>query len=259
MSLTIVQSAKAAASPTAAVATTTVAFGSSPGANTRLIIMAFSAEVRGTVSTDFSAGSCAKTSGTAVIGAITLDKTLQVLDSGAGLLHRAGIWSCICTGAGSVTFTLTTPGAGGPSSYWTCAGTELSDSGGSAPTIDNTASSSNGGVASSNPATAAITPSGFEALVVASCAFTGIGVNPDTITEGGGFTLIGETEDSTTTAVGSHIRKLITSGNATPSWALAGSRIWTAAGVAYVGTSGASGGRAPSRITLQAVNRSNRF
>lgn len=260
MSLTLVQSGKAASSPSFGH-TIDVAFASSVGSIRRLVIKAFSSEVRGSVSGDFAAGSCVlKVGSTATVGSITLDKTLQAFDSGASLLHRAAIWSCASTGSGSATFTITSPGGGGgDDAFYTCTYSELSDSGGSAPTIDSSASSNNGGVASSTPATSAITPSGFEAYVAAVCVFSGVGANPDTITEGGGFTLIAEEQNSTANGVGSHVRKLITSGSATPSWTLAGSRIWSAVAVAYVGTSSSASLTPRCKPTLQAVNRACRF
>lgn len=70
-------------------------------------LLVFQAMKHSNTTDAFLSADCAKNAGTCTLGPMTLDRTVQV-DVGGGLgFCGMGIWSCICTGAGSLTIGIT--------------------------------------------------------------------------------------------------------------------------------------------------------
>lgn len=177
-----------------------------------------------TTSTDFTAGNCTKSAGTATIGAIAKDVSLAYLYSSPFYIGAA-IWSCQVTGTGSCTMNIAV-GAG--SSQTDIAIAEFHSDSGAITFLSGTNKTGTG--ASGAPATASATSTGNS--IFAGCVGTGTG-GATTHTVGAGFTQIYEEENGATLMTGSSEYKIVTATSSTASWTAPTTAQWVAALAVY--------------------------
>ncbi len=180
----------------------------------------------------FVAGDCTKSTGTATLGTITLDKTVARDDTGgpSGAWLDVGIWSAQVTGAGSLTMAV----AGGASTFWVLGTLELNSSLGAI----GIGASNSGNAATGAPSSGTITPASFDACLVGGLAVGGT-ATPTTQTPDATFTQVYEEEAGATHMTGSVIRKIISSGSGvSASWTAPTTIAWAAAVVAYTESGG---------------------
>jgi hypothetical protein len=214
-----------------ATANATQALGASVSVGDLVVIVACK-EIA--ASDPFVAGDCTKSSGTATIGAVTLDRTVEV-NMGNGPPYAAvGIWSCIVTGAGSLTMGVTGSGSadywgslavGAYSGTWDSSRVEAANSASSATDNSNAAS---GNVTTAGPA---LLIGGMQSAYSLST----------TITEDSPWVLIAESQDGSTHAIGSVIRQIVTGATTDQAgWTISADYGWAAAVVAYKEAGGGS-------------------
>lgn len=173
----------------------------------------------------FVAGNCTKTGGSSTIGAISLDVEEQRNTGGAFDLS-VGIWSCLVTGAGNLSFTVGTFPAG---SFAWCAATEVAaDNGWDASRLEDTSV----GAGNSTTPDTGDGSSADDALFFG--AFVGNWSTNSSITPDGAFTTLFESEDGTAHQPGSAIYRVVTSATTdSASWTDAASEHWAAALAVY--------------------------
>ena len=221
-----------------AISNPTQALGANVSVGDLVVVVACKENTGGT--DPFIAADCTKSAGTATVGTITLDKTaeLNIVD-GPGFVV-VGIWSCIVTGPGSLTMQVSNNATadywgslsvGAYSGSWDASRVEATNSGGSAANDETSWITGN------------VTTAGAALLIAGVQSASGAAV---TITEdsGGGWTLIAESQDGTLHAIGSVVRRIVTTGGTyghTWSATVNGNFGWDAAIVAYKEGAGGSG------------------
>ena len=156
-------------------------------------------------STAWSAGSLTKSAGTATIGTISLDRVPTSINlEGTDIMH-IGIWSCLVTGSGSLTFQLSDSNGTyrgfvigideySSSSGWDSSRAESGNSGGTA-TNDQTA-----------PTSGNATSAGSAVFVGGMVDFNGAN---QAIGQDAAFSVIFEEENGATSLHGSTIRRIV--------------------------------------------------
>jgi hypothetical protein len=180
----------------------------------------------------FVAGDCTQSAGTATLGTIAFDTSINFAYDGGASHVCVGIWSAIVTGTGSCTMQV----AGGVgSSYFNLATGEYSATGGwDSARLDGTPVTSSNATDDSSPATTGNMTSTGGGMFVAGVTMGG-GGGTVTITQDGAFTLIFEEQDSALHNIGSVIRRIVT-GSTTDQgeWTLGSIHLgWAAAMVVY--------------------------
>lgn len=169
---------------TAAATSDTYAYGSDVSVGSLIVIIGHQT---GSGDNDiFVAGDCTKSAGTATIDTIQLDTQIQV-NAGANVYLRTGIWSCLVTGAGSLTMQVSngsplTTAIHGHEFTGSWDGTRLEDSATASTSTDDTDASTG----NATSAGAALFVAG-----VTTVDETAVG-----ITEDGAYTLIVETAET---------------------------------------------------------------
>lgn len=196
------------------------------------LILVFGWRYNDTSSTDFVAGDCTKSAGTATIGAITKDVSLAFQYS-APFYIDAAIWSCQVTGSGSCTMRVAT---GATSSQTTMAIAEFNSSTGTITFLSGTNKTGTG--ASGAPATASATSTG--ASIFAGCVGTGTG-STVTHTPGATYTQVYEEEHGATLMTGSSEYKIVGATSSTADWVAPTTAQWAAALAVYQESTPAGG------------------
>lgn len=202
------------------------AFGSNVSVGSLLTIIGWRYEP---ATEAYVAGDCTKSAGTATIDTPTLDASLNLSD-GDGNWMQVGIWSCLVTGAGSLTMQVAGGTGTGAPSIATHEFTGSWDSG----RVDGTPSTNSTTTNDTTNAHSGDTTSTGAALfiggLVVSQLSTTISVTPD-----GAFTQIYEYEAGGTSEVGSAIYRIVGTGTTDRAeWTIAtGSTGWCAGVVAY--------------------------
>ena len=238
MAIAFVQGSGTTASNTTSVAR---AFASNVAANSLVVIVA--SQWNDDSVAEFIDGDCTKTAGTATIGTITMHRAAFVNGPTA---TQVGLWSCLVTGGGSLTFTVT----GEAASYWALTTAEFSGS------FDTSR------LESSNEATGTGTsPSSGNATTAGAGVFVG-GLAIDagasiTTTPDAAFTQIYEYEDAGGIVGHSTIYQLVSSGTTdAASWTLGTSPTGWEAVVCAFKESGAAAATSlviPSRAAIQSI------
>jgi len=195
-----------------------------------LIVISVNRFISSGAADPFVAGDCVKSAGTATIDTVTLDNQFSQ-DVGASERQQVAIFSCLVTGAGTLTMQV----SGNASDYWTITVSEVfSTTGWNASRVEATNST---GDATDN-ATPGTTGNGtsvghayFHGVISLACS------GSETITPVGSFVTIYEQEGGTLHQVGSHTRLIVTTGTTTDaSWTLqAAHRGYAAALAVYRG------------------------
>jgi len=203
------------------------AFTSNVTAGNKIVICAF--RFAGTDNDDpFVAGDCAKSAGTATIGAVALGAEENIAYTGTSFIN-AGVWVADVTGTGSLTMTVT----GTAGNYWGVVAIEInSDSGWDGTYLEDTiinATASDNTSCTSGDATSA--GKAIFIGVVNANSGSAIAITPDVA-----FTTIFEQEDGTTQQTGSVIYKIVSAGNTDSfDWTLGNNDGWVCAGVVIKG------------------------
>jgi hypothetical protein len=178
------------------------------------------ARYTGAVSDPIVVGDMTKTAGTATIGTIVLDKTIEVATDAANIINVA-IFSVLVTGTGSCTLTVT----GNAGEFWW--GNISEWSGLPGPRGETNSNNGNSTAVDSGN----VSTNGAALILGLMGCSTGANI---TITEDGAFTLLNEQELGATTQTGSSIYRLVATGTTdSASWTLDVSRIWGAVVVTY--------------------------
>jgi hypothetical protein len=165
----------------------------------------------------FVAGDCTKSAGTATVGAITLDKAVEI-DDGGGDRIAVGVWSCLVTGAGSCTMQMGGMAAG---SYGGIGiGEYASDVGWDAGRLETSISSSTATDNQTSALSGNMTSAG-KALFIGGVSIPSSGAV--TITPDAAFAQLFEEEDGTLHQPGSTIRRIVAAGTTdSVDWAMVG-------------------------------------
>jgi hypothetical protein len=209
------------------------AFASNVAAGSLVVVMVWSSSA-----TAFVAGNCTKSAGTATIGTVSLDKEND-FDVGSGEIANAAIWSCLVTGAGSLTMNVAVPDG----SYGTIA---IGEYGGSwdASRLEDSQVGQSATDGASTADTANMTSAGA-ALFVGAVAVMGSDVST-TCTANSPWTNIASENDNTAHQAGAAARNNYASGTTdTAGWTINVSGVtnrgWTAVGAVYKEASGGGG------------------
>jgi hypothetical protein len=186
------------------------------------------------------AGQLAKSAGTATVGTITMDKAEGTLLSGVYPMN-VGIFSCIVTGAGSLTLTYTA------SSSQLGLYIAINEFTGSWDGSRVEATSSADG-ASTAPSAGTLTSAGAALFVDGFALGNG---SPVTVTEDGTFTLIAsDGGGAANVAAGAEFYVSGSGASGTPTWTTTGSGAWSAVGVVYKEAAAAAQSLSPYRRPL---------
>jgi hypothetical protein len=183
----------------------------------------------------FVAGDCTKSAGTATIGTISMDVSANVNTASSNYAVTA-VWSCVVTGAGSLTMQV----AGAASGSYLLIGIDEYTGSWDASRLETSNTKTVAGTNSSAADSNSVTSAGA-ALMVAGLGLNGPGAIA--ITDDASFTSIYK-EDSGDHMVGSFIRRIVTTGTTdTANWTLSGTNDGYAAVIAvYKEAAGGGGG-----------------
>jgi hypothetical protein len=217
------------------------AYGSNVTAGNLVYVVCIKYVASGTPA-DFVAGDCTKSSGTATLGTIALDKQFR------STIFAVGIWSAIVSGSGSCTMQVSknaTEATNGD--YWALGTDELSaTTGWNSSRVED---SQTGTGTSTTQTTADLTTASGGAFVGGTTLDTGN--NETTYAADGAFTQIYREPDGTAHAVGlSEIRISASGLTDAVSTTTSGSVIYHAAGVVYKEVSPGGGDVLASQILL---------
>lgn len=184
-------------------ATASRAFGSNVAVG-NLIVVSVDRFIAAGATDPFVAGDCIQSAGTATLDAITLDVQFTQ-DAGAAEFIQSAVWSCVVTGAGSCTMQV----SGAAGDFWTIASGEYSGSAWDSTRVETTKSA---GSATDNatPGSTGSATSAGGALFYGVIALATSGA--ETITHDGTYALLFEEENGALHEVGSHIRRIVSSG-----------------------------------------------
>lgn len=153
----------------------------------------------------FVAGDCTKSSGTATIGTVSLDRQ-DGADMGGGAYAYSGIWSTIVSGTGTLRMSV----GGAAAGSYLVIGVEAFNGSWDASRADGTATgSTNTGDSITSMSSGNITTTG--AGLIVGCLAINNGA-ATTLTPDAAFTTAHEQEDGTTHAIGSGIYRIVSSG-----------------------------------------------
>ena len=212
------------------------AFGSNVSAGSLVTVVCAKWVTSG--STDaFVAADCIKQAGTATIDTPTLDKQIEIVDSGDR--YSIGIFSCLVTGAGSLTMRVQGATAGSFLALFTDEWAGTWDS----SRVDGTPAATGSATNSQTSASSGNTTSAGAALFVA-----GLAMNTSTasfsMTPGNSFSIGAQEQDGTANEVAAYAYRVVASGSTLPgAWTIGSTNAgWAAGVVAYKETAGGGGG-----------------
>lgn len=185
----------------------------------------------------FLAGDCTKSAGTATVGSITLDASVNFNYTGANFL-AVGVWSCAISSSGSCTIQVGGAAAG---SALLLAIDEFTSPNGQI-TFDTGKTATGTGTSTAATASAAITPSTYNGLIIGGVGTATSGAT--THTPNSSFTQIFEEENGSLHMTGNAAYQVLTSGSATASWGLGASVSWAVAAAGYIEPAASTGGAA---------------
>lgn len=220
------------------------AFGSNVSSGSLITIVAIKWATTG--STDaYIAADCIKQAGTATISTPTLDKQFELTDGGDK--YSVGIFSCLVTGAGSLTLRIQGMVAGSYSVLFTDEWTGTWD----ASRVDGTPAATGSATNSQTAANSGNTTSAGAALFIGGLA-ANASTSGYTMTAGNSFTNASTETDGTAHWVGAYAYRTVGAGTTTAAaWTIgSANQGWVAGVVAYKEASGGGGG---------AVQRKNSF